>query len=396
MANAVLVVTAACLFGPALAAGDSGLLPFSGDEIRRILQHGPWPVAVARDPGNRVSGKPEAVDFGGRLFFDPRLSAGGAISCASCHVPERSWTDRLARGVALATVDRNTPSVLNQRLNRWYGLDGANDSLWSQSIRPILDQREFGSSASHVSAVVRNDRDYACRYRKAFGTPPPPDDEALLVDVAKALAAFQETLVSGRTAFDDFRDALERGDRDAAARYPLAAQRGLRTFTGKGNCTICHVGPNFTNGEFHDIGVPFFLAMGKVDAGRYDGIRKLQESKFNLLGRYNDDAARSTATSTRHVLREQRNFGEFRVPSLRNAALTAPYMHNGQYSSLREVVLHYSELNEERLHADGERILKPLDLSEAEVADLVAFLESLTDRNTLWRSKSPQQGPPCN
>ncbi len=395
MALAGLIVTV-CISGPAFAAGDGGLLPFSGDEIRRILQHGPWPVAAPRDPGNRVSGKSEAVDFGGRLFFDPRLSARGAISCASCHVPERSWTDGLARGVALATVDRNTPSVLNQRLNRWYGLDGANDSLWSQSIRPILDQREFGSSASHVAAVVRNDRDYACRYRKAFGTPPPPDDEALLVDVAKALAAFQETLVSGRTAFDEFRDALERGDRNAAARYPLAAQRGLRIFAGKGNCTICHVGPNFTNGEFHDIGVPFFLAMGKVDAGRYDGIRKLQESRFNLLGRYNDDTARSTATSTRHVLREQRNFGEFRVPSLRNAALTAPYMHNGQYSSLREVVLHYSELNEERLHADGERILKPLNLSEAEVADLVAFLESLTDRNTLWRSRSPQEGSPCH
>ena len=394
LSMAGLLMTA-CICVLALAADAGGLVAFSEDEVRRILQHGPWPVAVPRDPANRVSGRPEAIDLGGRLFFDPRLSAGGAFSCASCHVPERGWTDGRKRGEALASVDRNTPSILNQRLNRWYGLDGAHDSLWSQSIRPMLDEREFGSNAHHVAAVVRNDREYACRYAKAFGAPPPADDEALLVDAAKALAAFQETIVSGRTAFDEFRDALERGDRGAAARYPPQAQRGLKLFVGKGNCSVCHVGPNFTNGEFHDIGVPFFLATGKVDAGRYEGIRKLQDSQFNLLGPYNDDAARSSATSTRHVLREQRNFGEFRVPSLRNVALTAPYMHNGQYSTLREVARHYSELNEERLHADGERILKPLKLNEGEVGDLVAFLESLTDRNTVWRNKLPREGPPC-
>ena len=334
--------------------------------------------------------------MGARLFFDTRLSAQGGVSCGTCHVPERSWTDGQKRGVGLATVDRNTPSVLNQRLNRWFGLDGANDNLWSQSIRPILDERELGSSARHVAQLVRDDRDYACRYEKAFGRRPPQDDEALLVDVSKALAAYQETIVSGRTAFDDFRDALERGDQDAVGRYPVEALRGLKIFVGKGNCTICHVGPNFTNGEFHDIGVPFFLAMGKVDAGRYEGVKKLQDSKFNLLGPYNDDTARSTATSTQHVTREQRNFGEFKVPSLRNVALTAPYMHNGHYASLREVVHHYSELNEERLHADGERILKPLNLTEREAADLVSFLESLTDRDTRWRSRAPLEGPACN
>ena len=197
------------------------------------------------------------------------------------------------------------------------------------------------------------------------------------VDVAKALAAYQETLVSGRTPFDEFRDALARGDRDAAARYPVAAQRGLKIFVGSGNCTSVTSGRAFTNGEFHDVGIPFFVEPGRVDPGRHDGIRKLQASRYNLLGPYNDDPARATATSTRHVALEHRNFGEFKVPSLRNVANTAPYMHNGSLATLRDVVRHYSNLDEDRLHADGERILKPLGLDKYDVDALVTFLETL-------------------
>jgi cytochrome c peroxidase len=141
---------------------------------------------------------------------------------------------------------------------------------------------------------------------------------------------------------------------------------------------VCHFGPQFTNGEFADTGVPFFVAAGRVDAGRHGGIERLKASLHNLLGRYNDDASRATATGTRHVDAQQRNFGEFRVPGLRNVARTAPYMHNGSLATLRDVVRYYSELNEERLHADGEKILRPLHLSEADSDDLVAFLESLT------------------
>ena len=104
----------------------------------------------------------------------------------------------------------------------------------------------------------------------------------------------------------------------------------------------------------------------------------MKQNPFNLLSRYNDDKAATTAVGTRHVQAQHRNFGEFRVPGLRNVALTAPYMHNGSLATLREVVKFYSELNEERLHADGEKILKPLRLTEQESADLAAFLESLS------------------
>ncbi|MBS0336294.1 MAG: c-type cytochrome, partial [Proteobacteria bacterium] len=329
------------------------------------------------DPSNRVSGKPAAIALGRDLFFDPRLSGNGKSSCASCHLPGRLFTDGKVRGEGFVQLDRNTPSLVNARLNRWFGWDGAADSLWSQSIRPIVDKREMAASTTHVGALVRGDERLAERYRAVFGSAP-ADNDTVMVNVGKALAAYQETLVSGRTPFDGFRDAVAGGDRGAADRYPAAAQRGLKIFVGKGNCSVCHFGPNFTNGEFGDIGIPFFAAPGRVDPGRYEGIRKLLASRANLLGAYNDDPARAPATGTRHVTLEHRNWGEFRVPGLRNVAGTAPYMHNGQLATLRDVVRHYSELNEERLHADGEKILKPLRLSPAEADDLVAFLESLT------------------
>jgi cytochrome c peroxidase len=125
-----------------------------------------------------------------------------------------------------------------------------------------------------------------------------------------------------------------------------------------------------------------------VDAGRHEGIRRLQASRYTLLGPFNDDPARSTATGTRFVALEHRNFGEFRVPSLRNVARTAPYMHNGSIATLRDVVRHYSGIDEDRLHADGVRVLKPLGLSKYDTDDLVAFLESLSEPATP-RSPAP-------
>jgi cytochrome c peroxidase len=347
------------------------MIVFTDTEIKTIFSHGPWPPAPRRDPGNRVSGKPEAIALGERLFFEPRLSGTGSVLCATCHVPFRGFQDARPRGFGLEEVDRNTPTLMNVGLYRWYGWDGGNDSLWAQSIRPMLDPREMRSSPSRIATFIRNFA--ADDYGRAFGREPPADDEEVMVDAGKALAAYQETLITRRTPFDDFRDGL-------AADYPLAAQRGLRTFVGKGNCSVCHFGPQFTNGEFADTGVPFFAGKGRVDAGRLEGIKKVKSSPYSLLGRFNDDPTRANAVGTRHVEQQHRNFGEFRVPGLRNVARTAPYMHNGSLATLREVVEHYSEINEERLHLDGERILRKLHLSPAEVDDLVAFLESLSER----------------
>jgi cytochrome c peroxidase len=379
-------------------ANEPGVIEFTEAEINRILSHGPWPMPWSPDPSNRVSGDVHAIDLGERLFFDEKLSVKGNVSCITCHIAEYNWTDGVRRNQGQSMVDRNTPTLMNMRHHRWFALDGAADSLWSQSMRPIVDPRELASNATHVAQYLRKDADLSCRYEKTFGVKlGEQDDEAVLVGVGKVMAAFQETLLTDLTPFDAFRNALARGDQGAASVYPRDARRGLKIFVGKGQCSTCHVGPMFTNGEFNDIGVSHFIGgdSKQVDGGRHDGIKKLMASKFNLLGPYNDDAARSSVTKTLHLKPEHRNFGEFKVPSLRNVGYTGPYMHNGEMLSLNDVVRHYSELNVDRLHADGESILKPLKLTKSESADLVAFLHTLNmDRAPPWRGKEYAH-PPC-
>jgi cytochrome c peroxidase len=373
----VALILLAVLASPA-AHAEPGIA-FTAEERAAILLHGPWPQPMPPDPSNRVSGNPGAVDLGRRLFFDKRLSADGQRSCATCHDPAKAFADGRPRSIGVVQVDRNAIALANLRLNRWFGWDGASDSLWAQSIRPILDPKELALTPEELRKRLGGDAALAADYRRLFDAPAETSaPELVLVNVAKALAAWQETIVTGRTAFDAFRDALERGDGAAMARYPPAAQRGLRIFVGKGQCSACHFGPNFTNGEFDDAGVPHFAEKGRVDTGRHGGIALLKASPFNLLGRYNDDPAKAPGLATRHVEPLHRNWGEFRVPSLRNVARTAPYMHDGSRATLADVVRHYSDLDEERLHGiPGRSLLRALRLTAPEQADLVAFLETL-------------------
>ncbi|MCW5610142.1 MAG: hypothetical protein KIS83_05580 [Rubrivivax sp.] len=383
----VLVLVSATLTPPgrAVAAGDApGVLDFSAAERALILSHGPWPPAVERDASNRADGEPAAIAFGRRLFFDPRLAADSRTACASCHQPARAFQDGLRtppRPLAAAGArpgHRNTPALWDAAGWRWFGWDGAHDSLWAASLAPLLDGAEMARRPDELAAQVRRDADWSAAYSAAFGAAPGGDDERIVVDLAKALAAWQATLVSPRTPFDDFRDALARGDRLAMAAYPLDAQRGLRLFVGAGRCSVCHAGPGFSNGEFADIGVPFFVP-GGVDAGRHRGLLHLRASPYTRLGPHNDaGAADPRAVATRHVVIEPRHFGEFRVPGLRQLVHTAPYMHDGSLPTVEAVVRHYSELDEDRLHADGERILRRLDLSAQQAADLAAFLRTLS------------------
>jgi len=328
----LLPVTLAPLAGALLLAASTDIaqapatVPLSKQQVQAIVAHGPWPVAVGPDPGNPVSGQPAAIEFGYRMFREPRMSANGYVTCVACHQTDRGFTDGIARAHALAPVDRNTPALANLRLQSRYGWLGSSDSLWMASLRPILDAREFGSSSARVAEVVRIGDGLACRYERSFGTPPSAQaDETVAVNVAKALAAFQETLTTGRTHFDDFRDALARADRSAAARYPVAAQRGARLFVGPGRCATCHAGPNFTDGALHS---------------------------------------------------------QMRTPSLRNVAVTAPYLHDGSAATLREAVR-------------WNHALAGPQLGATEVGDLVAFLETLTDSQGAARPWPALAPSPC-
>ncbi len=382
----VLALLAGLLLPVAAQEGDPFAL-FDPAERSLILAHGPWPPETAPDPGNRVSGDPAAIALGARLFADTGLSPDGSFSCATCHRPESGLADGLAVGQGRVALDRNTPDLWDLRFQRWFGWDGASDSLWAASLRAMTSPREMAAAPQTVRAALAADPAVQVAFRNLFGSEPAalPAEDAMVL-AAKAIAAYLETLVSPRTPFDRFRDALAAGDRAAGRDYPAAARRGLKLFVGAGRCTLCHFGPTFSNGEFADIGIPFFLA-GRagggrgagpgVDRGRYGGIQALRRSPFSLAGRYNDDPGRGNAWATEGVGLEHRNFGEFKVPSLRGLSGTAPYMHNGSIPDLDGVVRHYSDLDPARLHTDGEAILRPLALSPTEIDDLTAFLRSL-------------------
>ena len=376
----------------AVAPMAGGAVDFGPQERQRVLAHGPWPPPPARDPGNAHAGRADAIALGQQLFFDPRLSPDGRMACASCHVPAMAFADGRAQSHGREALDRNAPSLWNAVHERWWGWDGAADSLWSQAIRPLTDPRELASRPAHLRQLLAADGELACRWQRSFGAPPPADDEVLLVLTAKALGAFVGSLVSAPTTFDRFREALSRGDTRGQARYPADARRGLKLFVGRGKCHLCHAGPGFSNGEFADIGAGFFVRPGEVDSGRHGGIQALLSSRYNLLSAH-ADAPGDDAIKTRHVSLQHRNFGEFKVPSLRNVALTAPYLHDGKIATLAGMVRHYSDLNLDRLHADGERILEPLLLSPREQQDLLAFLRTLSDPSArAWR---PARLPAC-
>jgi cytochrome c peroxidase len=391
--RAVATAAAAAVISHAAAAPAD----FTPAERERIASLGPWPPPPALDAGNSHAGHAAAIALGQRLFFATTLAPAGGVGCVSCHLPALAFTDGRARSIGRGELDRNAPTLWNAGHQRWLGWDGAADSLWSQAIRPLLDAREIGTTPAQLQQAIAADRELACRWRAAFGRAPEGDPERTLVGAAKAIGAFVAALQSARTPFDAFRDALARGDARAAARYPAPARRGLKLFVGRGRCIVCHGAPLFSHGEFGDIGARFFVRPGVVDPGRHGGIEALRASPYNLLGPWSDARDGDAAVKTRHVQLQHRNFGEFKVPSLRNVALTAPYLHDGQLATLDDVVRHYAELDLDRLHSDGERILEPLHLDDAERADLVAFLHTLTDaRATRWRppALAPCKEPP--
>ncbi len=369
-----LWMTAALIFLTGAVRADVLL---TEDEIEQTLSFGPWPPSFQSDPSNRFSKDATAIKLGQALFNDPVLSVDGAFSCASCHDPDQAFATPEARALGRDLLNRNTPSLRNLAGLRWYGWGGKSDNLWAASLHPIIEEQEMAHSAESLKIAI-SESTYIDDFEAIFGHLQDQSPELFLVNTAKALSAYLETLATDRTIFDDFRDALERRDIAAAKEYPEAAQRGLQLFLGRGKCVFCHNGPRFSNNEFHDAGVPYFLNETEVDQGRFGGLNNLLSSPYTLDSDWNDDPEKKGAWAVRNVRRSHSDFGTFRTPSLRGVAETAPYMHNGSLDDLKSVIRHYSKIDTERLHADGEAILSELNLSEQEIADLVAFLVTLS------------------
>lgn len=364
---------------PLPAAAGVDLTP---EEVRKVLTHSPLP-APAADETNAVADDPAAARLGQFLFFESRLSGSGRFSCASCHDPARSFTDGRRVFEAAGRGTRHTLSLWNVAYNRWLFWDGRADSLWSQALKPIEHPLEMAGDRRQVLGLLRSDPGLRAAYQPIFG-PLPASHQAEDVDrafanVGKAIEAYERRLVSRRAPFDVFAEALRENDPDKRAALSDAARAGLRLFIGRGNCRVCHAGPSFSDGEFHDIGLAG-LAEGAPDPGRYAGIELLLRDEFGAGGRMSDDRNGPRAQASRFLVASFHNLGQMKTPSLRNVATTPPYMHRGQFATLQDVLHHYSTVDPPPLsNAARETLLRPLRLTDQEIADLVAFLESLTD-----------------
>lgn len=390
---------------PAVPAAD-----FTPAERELLLTLSPLPPPP-RDTTNSVDAKPAAIAFGAALFFDKRLSGSGQFSCASCHDPAKAWTDGRSLPQAESTGLRNTITLWNAAYQRWLFWDGGADSLWSQALRPIEDPLEMNGTRLQVAHAIAGDASLSALYENTFGERPElgdprrfpatggprslqadaqlnwwqlqsPDRERvnrIFVNAGKAIAAFVGTIVTKEAPFDRFVADLRAGRSSTA--LTQSAQRGLKLFIGRGNCVLCHSGPNFTNLEFHDIRVPPLNSQMQPDLGRSEGIAKLASDEFVTAGYFSDDSTGIRAQHLAYLDAEAGVRGHFKTPSLRNVALTAPYMHQGQMATLREVVEYYSTLATAVEPADPnhvEALLVKLDLNEGEIGDLVAFLNSLS------------------
>ena len=383
---------------------------FSKDERRRILELSPLGPPPA-DPSNAVADDDTAARLGQRLFFEKRLSNGG-VSCATCHVPQLGFSDGKQVSEGIGRGRRHTPSLWNVSYNRWFFWDGRADSLWSQALLPLENETEMAGDRLEAAHFLSRDPGLRAAYVSVFGPLPDLSDpgrfpaaghpipgrsddprnvawsgmqgedraavDRVFANMGKAIAAYERRLVSRRSKFDRFAEALRTGENDTALSIP--ARRGVKLFIGRARCRMCHGGPNFTDGEFHSTGVPPLDAAGRIDAGRYAGIALVLSSPFNLMGRLSDDRSENAGEMLRFLRRTPETWGQFKTPSLRNVARVAPYMHQGQLATLTDVLEFYStRAGTADPGSNGEKILKPLHLSPEELDDLVAFLQALTD-----------------
>lgn len=344
---------------------------FTPDEIVNIRKLSPLPEPPP-SPTNPFADDPAAASLGQHLFFDVRLSANGNVACATCHDPAKGFSDGKALSEGIGRTDRHSQSLWNVAYQRWLFWDGRTDSLWAQAVQPMQDKREMGATPEHLRSVVTGDAELKSRFEGVFGSIEEQSLDRYLSNMGKALEAYQRQLISKNSPFDQFVAALPDSEQ-----LDESARRGLRLFVGRGGCTNCHAGPNFSDGEFHNIGLARHPDLPR-DSGRFEGIRKLKADRFKGTGEFSDDRGPEANIKLRYLVVKTNNLAEFKTPSLRNVADSAPYMHDGRFATLREVLDHYSELPGEPPLGHREETLIPLKLSAQEKDDLEAFLRCLS------------------
>lgn len=396
---------------------------FTPKEQRRILQHSPVPPAP-EDSTNAWSLDPAAAHLGQSLFFDAGFSRNNQVSCATCHGPMIAWTDGQPLATGLETGNRHSPSLLNVAHQRWFFWDGRADTLWSQAMHPIENPAEFDSTRIDYVRRIHDDPAYREAYESIFGPLPPMDDAVrfppgvrsdsaewtaipeadrelvnrAFANCSKAIAAYETRLRSVDAPFDTFVEGLREDDSDKLTALTPSQQRGLQLFVGEAGCRQCHSGPLFSDFEFHNIGIPTGHGGAPRDPGRFAGLKIVQNSPFSAHGPFSDDPDSSRARRTASVVQGQEHWGSFKTPTLRNIDRTAPYMHQGQMKQLEDVLRFYNTLEDMQVQDHHqETVLQPLELTDAQLADLAAFLRSLTSPlppKSLMVPVDPRTGKP--
>lgn len=317
--------------GPVVGAAPGVPAPSAGDKI--------WLLGTAPDAAhNPVT--PAKVELGKALFFDPRLSGNGTVSCATCHNPALGWSDGLKTGVGIngTVLGRATPTILNVAYNTQFMWDGRKKSLEDQALGPMKTPEEMKTDFSAAVHLLSSVDGYAAMFNKAF-----PGEAIGEETIAKAIAAFERTVVSKDSRFDRWLS----GNRQAITPQE---HRGYQVFNdpARGDCAKCHGGPNFTDNGYHNIGLR--QNAGAADEGRFK-IKAVASMK-----------------------------GAFKTPTLRDIALTAPYFHDGSATTLMEVVEHYDRGGDDKSNLSKD--IRPLNLTKAEKEELVAFMLALSGRPT--------------
>ncbi len=313
------------------------------------------------------------IELGRLLFNDARLSGDGTISCASCHQPEKAFTDGLpvAEGINGQKGTRNAPTVVNSVFYQTFFHDGRAASLEEQALGPFLNPIEHGlKDKKNLAEIVKQDKKYLEKFAEVFGI---SKDQITAEHIAKAIASFERTVINGNSLFDQYfygrkREVLSE-----------SAARGSRIFRRKGNCSNCHEmnwkNAFFSDNNFYNIGV----GSKKLNPVLDDFLRKIRSGvdpeKVNLTAQQRSELGRFNVTK---IIAD---IGKFKTPSLRNVALTGPYMHDGSIASLEEVIDYYDKGGDDNQFKDS--AIFPLKLTDQEKKDLVAFLRSLTSSSYL-------------